>query len=305
MATTKELWFPDFPYEEFTTRHARTQAALKSHGMDVPFLTQRQNLRHFAGLRHGSWDAYHPYFLIILFAEGHPVLLAANGFQNLLKQCWAEDLLYWGWHKEFYLATDSNAVPLILGILREKRLEVPVVGMEPGPDSHMHMARSHADAIIAGLPNAQIVDASDAIRDVRSVTCPSEIERLRKAAEITSRGVKVGFETLKPGMTEKELMRVVTSAMTAAGASELRTLLLYAGPRAMCADGLPTEYVIKDGDLMQFDGGCVYEGYWCDFKRMAAVGERRSDQRGFYNLAKQALFAAIETIRPGVPPRAP
>jgi Xaa-Pro aminopeptidase len=49
----------------------------------------------------------------------------------------------------------------------------------------------------------------------------------------------------------------------------------------------------------------VYEGYWCDFKRMACVGEPRPDQRRFYNLAKDGLFAAIKAIQPGVPFNAP
>jgi Xaa-Pro aminopeptidase len=86
--------------------------------------------------------------------------------------------------------------------------------------------------------------------------------------------------------------------MCAEGASELLFNALYAGPRAMWADGLPTGYAIQPGDLVQFDGGCVYEGYWCDFKRMAAVGEPRPDQRRFYELARQGLSAAA--MKPGV-----
>ena len=301
MKRPDELWFPDFPYDEYTARHSRTQAALKSHGIDALFLTQRQNLRYFAGLRDGSWDAYHFYFLAILPAEGPPVLLVANGFQNLMKQCWIDDVRYWPWNRAFYLAKESNAVSLVLDVLREKGLDRGVIGMELGPSIHMHMGRSHADAIIRGLPRAQIVDANDAIWEVRSVKSAREVERLRKAAEITANGVSTGFDALKPGMTEKQLMSVMTSAMCEKGASELRMNLLYAGPRAMWADGLPTDYVITEGDLVQYDGGCVYEGYWCDFKRMAAIGEPRPDQRRFYNLAKNALLAAIDAIGPGVP----
>jgi Xaa-Pro aminopeptidase len=106
-------------------------------------------------------------------------------------------------------------------------------------------------------------------------------------------------------MTEKEVVDVMTSAMCAAGASEQRFNAVYAGPRAMWADGMPTDYVIRPGDLVQFDGGCVYEGYWCDFKRMAAVGEPRPDQRRFYQLARQGLDAATAAVRPGVPFKAP
>jgi len=301
----KDLWFPDFPPDEYTTRFARTQATLKEHNIDALFLTQRSNLRYFAGLRDGTWDAYHFYYFVILPAEGSPALLVANGFQNLMKQCWIEDVRYWPWTRAFYTAKESNSVKLVLDILKEKRLDTGVIGMEIGSDMHMHLGREHADAIIAGLPRANIVDAGDVVWELRSVKSEREIERIRRATQISMKGVKAGFEVLKPGMTEKVVMNIMTTAMCAAGASELRFNALYAGPRAMWADGMPTDYVIQSGDLVQFDGGCVYEGYWCDFKRMASVGEPRPDQRRFYDLAKEGLFAAMDVMKAGAPFNAP
>ncbi|MCL5997016.1 MAG: Xaa-Pro peptidase family protein [Chloroflexi bacterium] len=301
----KELMFPDFPRAEFVARYERTQQAMKRHGLDALYLTQRQNLRYFAGLRDGAWDAYHFYFLTILPSEGAPILLVANGFNHLVKQCWIEDVRYWPWAKAFYMAKESNAVQLTIDVLKEKRLDSSVIGMELGPDIHPHMGQVHFDGLRAGLPRAKIVDGSDAVWDVRCVKSPAEIDRMRRAARISTKGVKAGFEALKPGMTEQKVMAVMTSVMCAEGASELRFNALYAGPRAMWADGMPTNYTIEPGDLVQFDGGCLYEGYWCDYKRMAAVGEPRADQRRFYELAKQGLFAAIAAMKPGVPMNVP
>jgi len=301
----KELLFPDFPRPEFAARYARCQRALKQYGIDALFLTQRQNLRYFAGLRDGSWDAVHFYFLAVLPAEGDPVLMVANGFNHLVRQCWIEDVRYWPWAQAFYMAKESNAVQLVLDVLHEKRLDDGVIAMELGPDIHPHMGQLHFDALRRGLDTAKIVDGSDAIWDVRCIKSQAEIARMRRAARISTQGVKAGFAALKPGMTEKQVMDIMASAMFSAGASELHFAALYAGPRAMWADGLPTDYVLRPGDLVQFDGGCVYEGYWCDFKRMAALGEPRADQRRFYELAREGLFAAIAAIRPGAPMNLP
>ena len=301
----KELCYSDFPPEEYAARYARTQQVLGERGLDALFLTGRQNLRYFAGLRDGAWDAPHFYFLVILPVEGDPVLLVSDGFQHLVKQCWIEDVRHWPLGSACYMAKESKSVPLVLEVLQEKGLERGVVGMELGADMQVHMAHSHVAAILEGLPKARIVDGSDAVWALRSVKSSAEIERMRKAAAISSIGVTAGFEALAPGMTEKEVVDVMTSAMCAAGASEQRFNAVYAGPRAMWADGMPTDYVIQPGDLVQFDGGCVYEGYWCDFKRMAAVGEPRPDQRRFYELARQGLDAAIDAVRPGAPFNAP
>ncbi len=301
----KEILFGDFRYEEYTARYARIQRTLAQHGLDALFLTQRQNLRYFAGLRDGAWDAYHFYFLTLLPAEGDPVLFAALGFNHLVKQCWIEDVRYWPRSQGSYMSKESNAVSLVLDVLREKRLDRGVIGMEIGSDIHAHMAHSHVAAILKGLPHAEITDGSEAIWEVRSIKSPAEIARLRTAADITTQGVKAGFSALRPGMTERQVVDIMTSTMCAEGASEQRFNALYAGPRAMWADSMPTEYVIEPGDLVQYDGGCIYEGYWCDFKRMASIGEPRPEQRRFYELAKEGLFAAIDAIRPGAPFNAP
>ena len=76
----KELMAADFPRDEYLGRFQRTQAALREDGIDALFLTSRQNLRYFAGLRDGAWDAAHFYFLLVLPATGDPVLMVGAGF---------------------------------------------------------------------------------------------------------------------------------------------------------------------------------------------------------------------------------
>ena len=301
----KEVLYPDFPVEEYRSRYSRTQQVLKRRGIDALFLTQRQNMRYFAGVRDGAWDAHHFYFLSLLPAEGEPVLLTSKGFNQIVKQSWIEDAREWSLSREFYMSKESNAISAVLDVLREKHLDRGVIGMETGPEIHVHMGHTHFTSLLAGLKGAEIVDGSDAIWEVRSIKSEAEIDRMRKAADITTRGVKAGFEALKPGMSEKELVNIMSSEMCSRGASEQRFNSLYAGPRAMWADGMPTDYVMEKGDLVQYDGGCIYEGYCCDFKRMASIGEPRADQRRFYEQAKAVLFAAIGTVKPGAPLSAP
>ena len=229
------------------------------------------------------------------------MLLAANGFQHLVKQCWIEDVRHWSFSKEFYMSEEFMGSQLVVDVLREKGLHEGVIGMELSAAMQPQVGHRHFVDLQQNLPAAQIVDAAQAVWSVRSVKSAAEIERMRTAADISAQGVRTGFEQLQAGMTEKQVVDVMTSAMCAAGASEQRFNALYAGPRAMWADGMPTDYAIQPGDLVQFDGGCVYEGYWCDFKRMAAIGEPRADQRRHFELAREGLEAAIAAVAPGVP----
>ena len=112
--------------------------------------------------------------------------------------------------------------------------------------------------------------------------------------------MKAGFEALKPGVTEREIAGIMHEVMFAEGATESGLMCLYAGPRLMWADSTPSDYKIQKGDVIQFDGGCIYEGYWTDFKRMASIGEPRPEQRRYFELAKQGFEAAISVMKAGV-----
>ena len=302
----KEVLFPDFPVEEYRSRYSRTQQVLKRRGIDALFLTQRQNMRYFAGVRDGAWDAYHFYFLALLPAEGEPVLLVRIGFPQIVKQSWIEDVREWQPGRGLYMSKESNAISAVLDVLREKHLDRGVIGMETGPEVHVHMGHTHFTSLLEGLKGAQIVDGSDAIWEVRSIKSEAEIDRMRKAADITARGVKAGFEALKPGMSEKELVNIMTSEMCSRGATEQRFNSLYAGPRAMWADGMPTDYVIGERGISFNTMGVastrvtvVTSSVWL------LIGEPRADQRRFYEQAKAVLFAAIGAVKPGVPFSAP
>ena len=58
--------------------------------------------------------------------------------------------------------------------------------------------------------------------------------------------------------------------------------------------------VLGQGSLLQFDGGCTYDGYFADFKRFACLGEPTADQRHGFEIAKASEQAAIEAVEPGV-----
>jgi Xaa-Pro aminopeptidase len=113
--------------------------------------------------------------------------------------------------------------------------------------------------------------------------------------------VKAGFEALQPGVTEKEVARVMHEVMFSEGATETGLMCVYAGPRLMWADSTPSNYKLQKGDVVQFDGGCLYEGYWSDFKRMACIGDPRPDQRRHFELAREAIECALAVMKAGVP----
>lgn len=297
----KQAMFPDFPLEEYQARWQRSRQAMKLAGIDALLLTNQENLRYFAGFNQGAWCCKHFYFFMLLPCDESipPALIFANGFQHLAKVSWVEEVHHWAWPKAFYMSHETNAIPLIAEVLRQKKLFDGVIGMELGANMHLGLGADHFDQLRHALPKARITDATDTIWTVRSIKSPGEIERLRKACEMSCIGVKAGFEKLRPGVTEREIARIMRAVMHEQGGTETGLLCVYAGPRLMWADSTPSDYVLQKGDVVQFDGGCLYEGYWADFKRMACIGKPRPDQRKFFDLAREGLEAALAVMKPG------
>jgi Xaa-Pro dipeptidase len=297
----KEAMFPDFPREEFENRWRRARKIMKESGLDALLLTNQENLRYFAGFNEGAWCCKHFYFFMLLPADETiaPALIFANGFQHLAKVSWVEEIHHWEWQKSFYMSHETNAVPLIAKVLQEKKLSGAVIGMELGANMHLSIGADHFDQLRQVLSKAKITNATDVIWKIRSIKSEGELDRLRKAAEISCRGVKAGFEQLRPGMTERDVARIMRTVMQEHGGTETGLMCVYAGPRLMWADSTPSEYVLEKGDVIQFDGGCLYEGYWADFKRMASIGEPKPEQRRFFELAKEGIEAALAVMKPG------
>jgi Xaa-Pro aminopeptidase len=138
--------------------------------------------------------------------------------------------------------------------------------------------------------------------EVRAVKSPAEIDRLRRAARISAGAVAHGFAGLAAGMTEQQLTQRMAARCYELGATDIRFMINYAGPRRMWADATPTAYAMQRGDLIQFDGGCLVDGYWCDFKRMASLGQPAAADLRDYEIAREAIEAATALLRPGAIP---
>jgi Xaa-Pro aminopeptidase len=160
------------------------------------------------------------------------------------------------------------------------------------------------DELRASVPPGSLVDATPIIQAIRMVKSHAEIERLRKACEISQIGTRAGWEALRPGITEKELAAVISSAMFAAGA-EVGTHPSFFGVGSgterykLGANALASDYALQKGDIVIVDGGAVYGGYVTDYIRQASIGPPTAEQQKFFDIAREANDYAIEAIRPG------
>jgi Xaa-Pro aminopeptidase len=302
---TRAPQFPDFPLAEYQQRYGRLCSAMEQQGLDAILVTNRTNHRYFTGFCGEVFALHHYYYFALLPRDERlkPTFLCAHGFEPIAQTTWIQDLRFWDWSKDFYMNKESPGIPALAELIREKGLGAATIGMELSSDMHAHLGVEHILQMRESMPDVRWADASDAIMEVRAVKSSTEVERLRKAARISAEAVRFGFESLAPGMTEVELTQIMSARMYELGATDIRYLTNYAGPRRMWADATPAYYQIQKGDLVQFDGGCIVDGYWCDFKRMCSVGKATDDDRRYYDIAREAIEASTSLLAADVTPR--
>jgi len=299
----REAQYPDFPLSEYKQRYERLRQSMGKQGLDAILISNRSNHRYFSGFCAEVFALYHYYFFALLTRDESlgPVFLCTNAFP-VSATTWIQEMRFWEWPRNMYMTKESPGITLLGKVLHEKGLEKSTIGMELSSDMHAHIGIDHVLQLRELLPQIKWVDGSDSIMEVRTVKSPAEIERLRKAAIISAKAVRYGFESIAPGMTEVELTQKMSARCHELGATDIKYLINYAGPRRMWADAMPTYYKIQKGDLIQFDGGCLVDGYWCDFKRMCSLGKPKDEDRRHYDIAREGIETATSALRPGVEP---
>ena len=149
------------------------------------------------------------------------------------------------------------------------------------------------------LPGVTFVEASAWLAGVRSIKLAGEVDLIEKSARIVESAIIAGIDAAAIGISEAEIARVVSGVMVAQGA-EPRFVVVTSGPRSALADAYATQRPLESGDLLRFDVGGLYEGYWSDLGRTAVLGEPTARQTAYYDAILAGEQAQFDLVVPGV-----
>lgn len=159
--------------------------------------------------------------------------------------------------------------------------------------------RQKLRSIVAG---ARLIDGEELMRKLRATKTPVEISLLEKASEINNRAMAKAVQLINPGVTERQLANAFSASVAADGA-EVSWVIIKAGPGAALTHAHSTDYALRPGDLVRFELGCRYSGYYSDVGRTYVVGRASEEQTYIYQSLRAGFFAAVESLRPGTKAR--
>ncbi|USS40043.1 Xaa-Pro peptidase family protein [Thermococcus aggregans] len=183
---------------------------------------------------------------------------------------------------------------VLTNVLSEKGLDKSNIGLdEMGID---YVTQSKLKAM---LPEANFKPAYNILREIRMIKTKEEIELLRKSAEISQKAVERMLESVKEGVTERELAQELEEVIVRNGAKPFLTVL-GCGTRSAFPNALPSDYKVKKGDIIRFDGGCEYKGYYSDIAKIAVLERANEKVKKYFKAIALGVEEAANAIEPGV-----
>lgn len=144
--------------------------------------------------------------------------------------------------------------------------------------------------------------SSDCIDYVRAHKDKEEQEKMRHASAVNDAAMEEFKKLIRPGVTEKELAgQMLAIYQRMGGESFSFSPSVGFGGNAACGHHEPDDTLIKEGDCVLFDVGCVADGYCSDMTRTFFFGEVSDEHRKVYETVLKAQKAAEAAIRPGIP----
>ncbi|MCZ2473894.1 aminopeptidase P family protein [Aquirufa ecclesiirivi] len=146
----------------------------------------------------------------------------------------------------------------------------------------------------------QLVSGDPISIPCRIIKSPAEIALMQRANDITVEAIKAGMASLKEGMTPVEVATKIAQVHRSQGAVH-DFALVNMGVATSYPHGSNKPQILKQGDVVLMDVGCVVGGYSSDITRTIVFGKPTDKQRKIWDLEKKsqtAGFAAAQLGRP-------
>ena len=132
-----------------------------------------------------------------------------------------------------------------------------------------------------------------------------EISKIKKSSQIVALGLEKIKRQIKPGTTLLELDKIAEEHANSCGAKPAFKGY-HAYPASLCTSvndvvvhGIPSNYALKEGDIIGIDYGVFFDGFYGDAAMTVAVGEVSDSAKKLIAVTKESLLLGISEAKPG------
>ena len=155
--------------------------------------------------------------------------------------------------------------------------------------------------IMNRVDDADFIDASYIVDDLRALKDIEEIEIMEKSSKINDKAMEKMKSKLSENLSEKEMAEFLANVYKEFGASGFSFEPIIAYGKNGADPHHSNDMSLKvEGDSIIVDMGCIYNDYCSDMTRTFFYKSVSEKSKEVYETVLKANLAAIATVKPGV-----
>ena len=263
------------------------QSELRRKKLDGLLVTEPFNRRYLSGYTATDHGIGETAGVLLVPANGYPHLLTDSRFSLQ-----AEEEA-----NGFTIQLYPKGLAKLLGTLLPK-LEIKRLGFES--DYILHSTALKLEKTLAKV-QVELVATSDLIARKRLIKTEEEVELLKQSVLRNEQVFQLVYNTIEPGMSEREIALAIELTMHELGAEgpSFETIVAF-GTNAAKPHAVPTDRVLKTGEIVLIDMGLVLAGYCSDMTRTFVAGKPDPIYLERLRVVRKAQLAGTRAVRAGV-----
>jgi Xaa-Pro aminopeptidase len=155
------------------------------------------------------------------------------------------------------------------------------------------------NALVKQFSSEGLVEVNSGfVQGLRAVKDEEELEFMRRAGVLTSEGMRVASEVVKPGAKEYEVAAEIEYAMRRRGSGPTAfESIVASGVCSAFPHGGCSGREIREGDLVVVDIGATFNYYCSDMTRTLIAGQASEKQKRIYEIVRSAQLNAFKAIK--------
>lgn len=134
-----------------------------------------------------------------------------------------------------------------------------------------------------------------------------EIEKMRIAGRLAAQVLDMITPYVKSGISTNELDKICHHYIIDVQDAIPAPLNYHGFPKSICTSinntvchGIPSEKMLKKGDIVNIDITVIKDGYHGDTSKMFIIGKSSVKAQRICRIAQECLYIGIEKVKPGV-----
>lgn len=279
-------------------RLEKVRPEMVARGIGALLLTDTINIRYTTGVSvMPLWTATNLAHYVLVPAEGSPVIFEMARAKFRAEEFFPDVRNAYHWQARFAEQMAPERSAEWAAEIRSVLEEWGVAGEKLGVDYLDY----HGFAALQDQ-GLRLTDADEPMEAARVIKTADEIDLLRQSAAVCEAALYDLEQTIRPGVSEHELLGVFQRRLISLGGEHCFTRLLSTGHRTNPWFHEASGKLVRPGDLIAFDTDATGpEGYVCDVSRTFLCGDRATPvQRDAYKAAHDFIRELASKLRPGL-----